>query len=205
MILGNRIAHDLHGSSLLSNDLPVSGTVAYTSHGARRLDGTPFPDLELPLQRSVLSGEVVEGEQAIFRNAATGEDVVLLLNSAPLRDESGAIVGGVVVFQDITLIKDLERQKDEFLGVVAHDLRNPLTAIDGYVQLIRLRIDRGQLGQDDRLKTTLEAMNLTSSRMARLIDDLMDLSRVQPAVTRRHVSRRRISYRCCGGRWRARS
>ncbi len=33
--------------------------------------------------------------------------------------------------------------------MVAHDLRNPLTAIDGYVQLIGLRIDRGQLGQDE--------------------------------------------------------
>ena len=60
------------------------------------------------------------GEQMVPRNAATGRDVPILVNAAPQRDASGAITGGVVVFQDITAIRGLERTREEFLSSAAH-------------------------------------------------------------------------------------
>ena len=55
---------------------------------------------------------------------------------------TGAITGAVAVYQDITPLKDLERAREEFLGAAAHDLKTPLTSMQGLAQLARRRLAR---------------------------------------------------------------
>jgi signal transduction histidine kinase len=104
----------------------------------------------------------------------------LLASSAPLRDADGGIGGGVLVFQDITAIKDLERQKDEFLATVSHDLKNPLAGIKGWVQLLNRRA-AARLPDPERQRwqqdlTTVEAI---TTRMAGMLDELLDATHLQ--------------------------
>jgi len=83
-------------------------------------------------------------------------------------------VGDVVVMQDITHFKDLERLKNEFVSTVSHDLRSPLTSIRGFVDLIEMT---GPL--NDRQKTFAEKIREGVTVITRMITELLDLSRIE--------------------------
>jgi signal transduction histidine kinase len=97
----------------------------YSQYQIFRLDGRPYSTLEQPLARSILYGEVVMGEELRYLRP-DGTFRVLFTNSAPVRDETGAIVASVVTFQDIT---DLRLAQEELLrqsNDVIHDLAGKL-------------------------------------------------------------------------------
>jgi signal transduction histidine kinase/CheY-like chemotaxis protein len=134
-------------------------------------------------------GELVECEQF-----GTGERRFFLNNAAPIRDASGRIIGGVVAELDVTSRRHAEEQlqllyvreqaarasaeeasrlKDEFLATVSHELRTPLTAFLGHAQLLQTRKrDEAYVGR------TIEKMVRSASAQARLIEDLLDVSRI---------------------------
>ena len=108
-----------------------------------------------------------------------GSRVTGLAHAHPLHDEHGTLVGAVNLFIDITdrrsmeeALRDSDRRKDEFLAMLSHELRNPLATIRNSVQL--LRMDPG----DEMQRTVLEPLERQVSTLSRLVDDLMDVSRV---------------------------
>ncbi|MDR3633277.1 MAG: ATP-binding protein [Isosphaeraceae bacterium] len=72
-------------------------------------------------------------------------------------------------------LRDADRLKDEFLAMLAHELRNPLAAIGGALQLLRRQ---GWPGPGDERGWSLDVLERQSAHLARLIDDLLDVSRV---------------------------
>ena len=175
--IGNAAAARVLGLDVAGQPMPCGAEAAF---GARRLDGAPIPAEALPLQRSARTGEVVLGEQLLVRHAADGRDVPLLVNSAPLYDAAGRPAGAIAVFQDITTIKDLERQKDEFLATVSHDLKNPLAGIKGWVQLLNRRAGaRLPDTERQRWQQDLSAVEAIATRMAGMLDELLDATHLQ--------------------------
>lgn len=81
--------------------------------------------------------------------------------------------GQVVMLHDVTHFKDLERVKNEFLASASHDLKNPLTAIMGYADLLQ-RVDE----PTERQQQFIQHIQTASSRMLELVKDLMDLARI---------------------------
>lgn len=151
--------------------------------GMRRLDGTLWPDEDNPLARSIFGGETVHAEQVLLQSPKDGTDRPILLNTAPIRDGAGAVVGGVALFQDITAIKELDRQKDEFLAAVSHDLKSPLATIKGHAQLLRRYLRREGPLDPERFRTSLESIDVTTSRMTSLIDELLDITGLEMGVS----------------------
>jgi signal transduction histidine kinase/CheY-like chemotaxis protein len=78
-------------------------------------------------------------------------------------------------------LREADRQKDEFLAVLAHELRNPLAAIAGATQLLKRQ---AWPGPDDERGWSLEVLERQSAHLARLIDDLLDVSRVSRGKVR---------------------
>lgn len=72
-------------------------------------------------------------------------------------------------------LREADRRKDEFLAMLAHELRNPLAAIAGALQLLRRQ---GWPGPDDERGWSLDVLERQSAHLAHLIDDLLDVSRV---------------------------
>jgi signal transduction histidine kinase len=174
--LSNAAASEIMGS--------VPETVSLTgpplgAAGARRIEGGAAQPVDHPLARAVFQNEVVRGEQLIVRNAVTGMDVPILVNSAPLSDGQGQPAGGVAVFQDISPLRDLDRQKDEFLAAISHDLKTPATIIKGNAHLLQRALARGPKAGSTEIADGLEVIDESTAQLVRLVDELLDLTRVR--------------------------
>lgn len=86
-------------------------------------------------------------------------------------------VGAAVVLNDITHLKELDRIKSEFVTTVSHDLRSPLTAILGYVELIERAGKVNEQQQDFIRRIQLSVQQITT-----LVTDLLDLGRIESGV-----------------------
>jgi two-component system NtrC family sensor kinase len=86
-------------------------------------------------------------------------------------------VGQAMVMHDITHLKDLDRIKSEFVTTVSHDLRSPLTAILGYVELIERA---GSV--NDQQREFIRRVRLSVDHMTRLVADLLDLGRIEAGL-----------------------
>jgi len=179
VLMSNRSAAEITGEDVLGKAIPLEETDGSLRNQPRKLDGTPYRAEELPLQRALNQGVRVLGEQLLLKHAVTAMDVPILANSSPLRNARGEITGAVIVFQDIAAIRDLNRQQDEFLAAVSHDLKNPLAGIQGRAQLLRLRSLRSGGPDASRLHTGLVEIERGTARMTTMVDELLDLTRMQ--------------------------
>ncbi len=145
----------------------------------RRPDHSPVPPHEQPTTRALVNQEVVRGERFNLSNSTTGQETTVLVSSVPLRDPSGKVTGAVSVYQDITRLRELEEEKDAFLGAAAHDLKSPLSSIHIFAQMLRRQLDRPQGPDSTRLGHYATQIERSANNMARMIDELLDLTRLQ--------------------------
>lgn len=107
-----------------------------------------------------------------------GTQIPVLCSSAPLRATQGMQAGAILMLQDITLQKRLERDKNAFLSLASHELRTPLTTIMGYADLLMQEATNESTSQFNRnlLRTASSLILDQSEHMAFLIDEMLDLS-----------------------------
>lgn len=135
-------------------------------------------DLPLTMERfkaSLISGEVFEVENRYKR----GYDEAYrwhLNRAVPLRNEDDEIVFWVGTATDIEDQKQEMARKDEFIGIASHELKTPLTSLKGYLQLIS-SYKRDDLPQT--VKQYIEKANTSLNKLQRLINDLLDVSKIQ--------------------------
>lgn len=138
-----------------------------------------------------LAAVLTEGRSAVVRDDVfrrrDGTSLHVAYSASPLI-ESGTITGCVLVFQDVTERRTLEREKDEAISLVSHELRTPLTAVQGSLALLAhgtVGVLTGKAGQivDVALRNT--------ERLSRLLDGTLDLERFADgprALVRRDVN-----------------
>ncbi|MFZ5470012.1 MAG: ATP-binding protein [Myxococcota bacterium] len=135
--------------------------------------GAPEVINELPLVRA-LRGETVRGVELLLRTK-DGTLVPILASASPLQ-EGEAPAGAVAVFQDISTIKALERMREEWTSVVAHDLRQPIQIIALAARMVE-RAHPGGMGAEE--SKFLARIQHSVQRLTRMIDDLLDVSRIE--------------------------
>ena len=95
--------------------------------------------------------------------------------TAPVRDESGALIGRIWTLRDVTQERQLDRLKEEFVATVSHELRTPLTSMMGFLEMLR-EGEAGQLSaEQDRF---LAIVYRSSERLQRLVGDLLFVARL---------------------------
>ena len=109
-------------------------------------------------------------------NSKHGELVPIELNAALLKDKENTVVGGVIGVRDIRERKKLEEMKNDFISSISHELRTPLTSIKGSIDNLLDGI-AGKLNDDQR--EYLAIINGESDRLVRLINDLLDLNKLE--------------------------
>ncbi|HJR58034.1 MAG TPA: PAS domain-containing sensor histidine kinase [Vicinamibacterales bacterium] len=115
-----------------------------------------------------------------IRRRKDGSFVEISLTVSPIHDLDGKIIGASKIARDISEQKQLQRMaeeahraKDQFLATLSHELRTPLNTVLGYVQMLQ----SGSL-PPDQLPKALEVISRNASALRRLVDDVLDVSRV---------------------------
>jgi len=103
-------------------------------------------------------------------------DKILSVSVAPVRDDSGRVIGTVVVFRDFTREAEVERMKRAFVSTVSHELRTPLNAILGYADMLREAV-YGPLS--DLQLDTIERIIVNSKRQLNIVNDLLDQAQIE--------------------------
>ena len=105
-----------------------------------------------------------------------GQRLVLKVRVSPIADSRGSFIGRVVALRDITAEDEIAQMKNEFVSTVSHELRTPLTSIKGYVDLI-LDGDAGEVNEIQH--EFLSIVKENSDRLVQLINDMLDISRIE--------------------------
>jgi PAS domain S-box-containing protein len=143
-------------------------------------------DEEPVILRRIRAGERVEHFETV-RRRKDGTLVDISVTISPIVDGRGRVIGASKIARDISYrkraeemqrkselaLKEADRRKDEFLATLAHELRNPLAPIKNAVELLRLSERRGESSVQIR-----EMLQRQVGQMRRLIDDLLDVSRI---------------------------
>ncbi len=171
------MANDAALSLLRLDSLPFEQPLAEMPdfYRMRDMEGRRLSLEQLPFARA-LAGEVFQDYRLILRGAS-GDETVMSFSGAPTRADDSTIEGAVVVFRDVTTSQKLERAKDEFLAVAAHELRSPLAAVRSYADLL-LRREQQRSEADPRDLHGLTILSQQVTHMLRMVDNLLDVSRI---------------------------
>lgn len=136
----------------------------------------PLQEIQSCPSLGALFREAMEaGEQRWGEFTLAGGKIVLLARVAPLLEEEKGIYGAVGVLQDITEFKKLEQLRRDFMADVSHELRTPLTSIQGFSEAL---LD-GMAGDKPVQEEYLKVIHRESLRLNRLINELLDLARLE--------------------------
>lgn len=106
-------------------------------------------------------------------------------DSSPLLDNSGQLVGQLFAYHDLSWEKTIDQMKSEFISIASHELRTPMTAIKGSVDLIL----GGCAGKvDPEAQDLLEIAHSACDRMIRLINNILDLSKIEAGQIQLNVA-----------------
>ncbi len=167
------IALNKNGEVLFINPVveKIFGSSQLSSYGKNILGVIRNYDVERLLERALKTGRPLTQEVRLIYP----EPKVFNLHAAPLKGQ-GAEQGGIVVLlRDITERKALEEMRSQFVANVSHELRTPLTSIRGYLETL---LD-GAIEDPAATRHFLEIMNKETERLTRLVDDLLDLSKIE--------------------------
>jgi signal transduction histidine kinase/DNA-binding response OmpR family regulator len=131
------------------------------------------PGLETFVAKTRL-GLVDENEWTYIHN--DGHHITVLLTVTAQRDAQDNIIGFMGIAIDISERKRVERLKSEFVSTVSHELRTPLTSIRGALGLV---LGKASMDLSDKARMLLETANRNSERLTLLINDLLDLEKIE--------------------------
>jgi two-component system, OmpR family, phosphate regulon sensor histidine kinase PhoR len=102
------------------------------------------------------------------------EEKVLHMNAVGLPEKTGEMAG-ILVFYDVTPLRKLEAMRRDFVANVSHELKTPLTSINGFIETLL----SGAMNDPAPRESFLKMMQEDTQRLTRLIDDLLNLSRIE--------------------------
>ena len=176
------------------------GSVTY-----QRADGRVISLREFPLTQVLSLGETLRAEEVVV-SVPDSRSVTLLINATPIVSEGGVVEAFVVTMQDMAAVQEQERLRAEFLAMVSHELRAPLTSIKGSAATAL-----GEAAEPDpaMARQFFRIIEDQADHMHDLVADLLDVARIEtgtlpvspePAEAAVLVDRARNAFSSAGGR-----
>jgi len=140
--------------------------------------GEEMAELSCPLEHCR------EGERFVVEGDYVREDgirITLGITYSPLLDSEGRLVNIITNVRDITHFREAEEMKSTFISVISHELKTPVALIKGYAGTLRREDANWDM---DTVRESLEVIEEESDRLTRLIDNLLDASRLQAGQMR---------------------
>ncbi|MBM4325630.1 MAG: PAS domain-containing protein [Deltaproteobacteria bacterium] len=155
----NRAAEELFGiKGELARGRPVGEAIRTT-------------ELKRFVNKALAAAEQVEAEIVVLG----APDRHLQAHGTPLNDSGGDRIGVLVVLNDITRMKNLEKMRRDFVANVSHELRTPITSIQGFLETLK----EGAIHDPENAERFLDIMIKHTNRLSMIIEDLLSLSRIE--------------------------
>lgn len=137
----------------------------------------------------MIEKSISHGESQVKELKYLSLDKVLRIYVNPIMTSTSDIIGSIVVIQDVTQIRKLEKMRSDFVSNVSHELKTPLTSIKGFVDTLK----GGALENKATALRFLEIIDIESDRLYRLINDILLLSEIEtmerePDKTEVHIN-----------------
>ncbi len=129
------------------------------------------PELHRFVRRALSEEGPTEGEVTLYIDGKC----ILSAHSSPLCDSQAHRLGTLIVFHDITRLRQLENMRRDFAANVSHEIKTPLTAIKGFVETLR----EGAKDNPAEAERFLEIIDNHVNRLTAIIEDLMRLSEIE--------------------------
>lgn len=141
-------------------------------------------DLHHMVKRTLEHGEVSRGDVALYQ---AGEQI-LHARCNPLFDADGRRMGALLVMSDVTQLRRLETMRSDFAANVSHEIKTPLTAIQGFVETLcqESDLDPGEV------KRFLDIIDKHVKRLTAIVDDLMQLARIEQGAEQPYLKLERV-------------
>ena len=189
LLLANRAATELWGAEW-KPDQPMSDFLEQQHVHLFTEDGRPLLSEASATGRAMALGEPVLHAQLVLRRP-DGVSLPVLVDAIPLdllhtfhrlpaamaKIQASAERVVLVVYQDVTALKEAEALKDQFISLATHELRTPVTVMAGYADLL-LKQSKGE-ERNERQQSKLHAIKEAALHLAKLTEDLLDVTRVQ--------------------------
>ena len=141
----------------------------------RRADGREVALDEFPLSQQLGNATTVRAEEIVL-SVPDGRSVKTLVNATPIRAEDGTVESVVVTMQDLAPLEELERLRAEFVGMVSHELRAPLTSIKGSAATV---LGAAPAHEPAEMLQFFRIIDEQADHMRGLIGDLLDAGRIE--------------------------
>ncbi|MBU4278043.1 MAG: PAS domain S-box protein [Proteobacteria bacterium] len=132
-------------------------------------------DGQCPIRGALSRGEPTGPIDTTFISK-DGTRKAVRLRASGLYDQRGNLVGGVEIFQDITELKALERERANLVSMFAHDMKSPLVGIQGFA--LRL-LKKGELSDAEKQQKYLEIIRREAAQLEKIINDFLDFTRLE--------------------------
>jgi two-component system phosphate regulon sensor histidine kinase PhoR len=146
--------------------------------------GTPLLDVvrdataDRLIAETLRTGKATQSE-LILADAKTNSERDVEISAVPVKDEADLTTGAVVLFHDITQLKQADQVRRDFVANVSHELRTPLSIVRGYIETL---LDNPKTS-DKELSRILRVMERHSKRLGLLVDDLLTLAQLESRNT----------------------
>jgi PAS domain S-box-containing protein len=226
LMLANRASARVWGAEWRT-DQPMQEFLAANEIIVFDAQGRQLAHADFATLRAVREGETVLHHQETIR-PPDGSSLPVLVNAVALDSSQGWSISrseteptaqqpqitpmepvALVIHQDVSSLREAEYLKDEFIGVAAHELRNPLTVLKGFAEMLVLQTARGKGPKlADWQREALAEIDEAAARLDKLTEDLLDVTRLQAgrlvlsrkptdlvALTRHMVTQRQMTTR----------
>ena len=139
--------------------------------------------LDQLIAETLLTGEAMRGELSLA-DSRTHSERHIEVSAVPIKDADDEVTGAVVLFHDITELKQLDQIRRDFVANVSHELRTPLSILRGYIEVL---FDEPQTSREE-LTRILSIMERHSKRLQRLVDELLSLAQLESSQAELELS-----------------
>lgn len=192
LVLANQASSTVWGARWRPEQ-PMRDFLAQHHIRIAHIDGRPLSFDDLATIRAVRNRETVHTYQEVIRHPdgttlpVVVHAVALDLRALDMAEQGGppslpdeSEIAALVVHQDVSLLKEAERVKDEFISIAAHELRTPLAILKGFAQTLIVQTARRHGPELAEWQVeALAGIDHATGRMVELVDDLLDVSRLQ--------------------------
>ena len=186
MVEGVMVVDQRHVVRLVNDEMLKLFNLKQSPLGRTVLESLREARVEMIVRETIQGGEPRQQEVTLESTALAMRHFEI--SAVPIRTKKDEVGGAVVVFHDITRIKQLEVVRQEFVANVSHELRTPLAIFRGYLETLT---DNPELPPEDS-KRILETMRRHSNRLNALVEDLLVLTRLEVRKAETELSTIRI-------------